>query len=160
MRDMNDYIHAYSEMGPLLDTYDRHLQRIIDLYNEAQKRDKSRLRVDRFYRKRHLTNWENMSEILDITHWLGKIMQQERSVVKNMAQLPDSERMQFWHEHYLPLEAQEKGLRAKLLVVGQRMTPAEQQSCFVVGLHRPRKRSRDRNNNGALSSERHRRFIE
>jgi len=34
--------------------------------------------------------------------------------------------MQFWHEHYLPLEAQEKGLRAKLLIVGQRMTPAEQ----------------------------------
>jgi len=34
--------------------------------------------------------------------------------------------MQFWHEHYLPLEAQEKGLRAQLLIVGQRMTPSEQ----------------------------------
>jgi hypothetical protein len=34
-------------MGALLDTYDRQLQRITDLYNEAQKRDKRLLRVDR-----------------------------------------------------------------------------------------------------------------
>lgn len=126
MKDMNDYIRAYSEMGPLLDTYDQELQRITDLYSDAQKREKSLLRIDRLYRKPHLTNWENMSQILDITHKLGKIMQQERSVIQNMAQLPESERMQFWHEHYLPLDAQEKGLRAKLLVVGQRMTPVEQ----------------------------------
>jgi hypothetical protein len=126
MKDMNDYIRAFSEMGPLLDTYDQQLQRITDLYNEAQKREKSLLRLDRLYRKPHLTNWENMSRILDITHRLGKIMQQERSVVQNMAQLPESERMQFWHEHYLPLDVEEKGLRAKLLVVGQRMTPVEQ----------------------------------
>jgi cell wall assembly regulator SMI1 len=113
-------------MGPFLDTYDQELQRITDLYSDAQKREKSLLRIDRLYRKPHLTNWENMSQILDITHKLGKIMQQERSVIQNMAQLPESERMQFWHEHYLPLDAQEKGLRAKLLVVGQRMTPVEQ----------------------------------
>jgi hypothetical protein len=71
-------------------------------------------------------NWESMSEILDITPRLSKVMREESSVIHNMAELPESERMQFWHEHYLPLEAQEKGLRAKLLVVGQRMTPAEQ----------------------------------
>jgi len=47
MRDMNDYIRAYSEMGALLDTYDRQLHRINDMYNEAQKRDKRLLRVDR-----------------------------------------------------------------------------------------------------------------
>ena len=67
-----------------------------------------------------------MSEILDITGALNKVMRQEASVIQTMAQLPESERMQFWHEHFLPLEAQEKGLRAKLLIVGQRMSPAEQ----------------------------------
>jgi hypothetical protein len=63
---------AFSEMAPLLDTYDRELQRITDLYNESRVRDKSRLRVDRLYRKPHLTNWESMSEILDITQALRK----------------------------------------------------------------------------------------
>ena len=53
-------------------------------------------------------------------------MRQEASIVQNMALLPESERMQFWHEHFLPLEAQEKGLRARLLIVGQRMSPGEQ----------------------------------
>jgi hypothetical protein len=126
MKNMDDYIRAFSEIGPLLDTYDRHLQRITDLYNEACERDKRLLRVERLYRKPHLTNWESMSEILDITRALSKVMREETSIVQNMAQLPESERMQFWHEHYLPLEAQEKGLRAKLLIVGQRMSPAEQ----------------------------------
>jgi hypothetical protein len=67
MKDMNDYIRAYSEMGPLLDIYDQELQRITDLYSETRKREKSLLRIDRLYRKPHLTNWENMSQILNIT---------------------------------------------------------------------------------------------
>jgi len=126
LKSMDDYIRAFSEVGPLLDDYDRHLQKITDLYNQARERDKRLLSVERLYRRPHLTNWESMSEILDITGALNKVMRQEASVIQNMAQLPESERMQFWHEHFLPLEAQEKGLRAKLLIVGQRMSPTEQ----------------------------------
>jgi hypothetical protein len=126
MRDMNDYVRAFSEIGPLLDTYDRELQRITDLYNQSRDRDKRLLSVGRLYRKPRLMNWESMSEILDVTRAMSKVMRQEASVIQNMAQLPEPERMQFWHEHYLPLEAQEKGLRARLLIVGQRMSPAEQ----------------------------------
>jgi hypothetical protein len=126
LKDMNDYVRAYSEMAPLLNDYDRNLQRITYLYNEARQRDKRVFNVARLYRKPHVTNWERMSEILDITRALGTVMREESSVIHNMAELPQSDQMQFWHEHYLPLEAQEKGLRAKLLVVGQRMTPAEQ----------------------------------
>ena len=70
-------------------------------------------------------NWESMSEILDITQAFSKVMREETSVIQNMAQLPERERIQSWYEHYLPLEAQEKGLRARLLIVGQRMSPAE-----------------------------------
>lgn len=126
LKEMNDYIRAYSELAPLLDDYDRQLQKITDLYSQARQRDKSPLNVTRLSRTPHVTNWENMSEILDTTRALSKVMRQETSVIHNMAELPESERMQFWHEHYLPLEAQEKGLRAKLLIVGQRMSPAEQ----------------------------------
>jgi len=54
---------------------------------------------------------------------LSKVMRQETAVIQNMAQLPEPERMQFWHEHDVPLEAQDKGLRARLLIVGQRMSP-------------------------------------
>ena len=126
LEEMNDYFRAYSELAPLLDDYDRQLQKITDLYSQARQRDKSPLNVTRLYRTPHVTNWENMSEILDTTRALSKVMRQETSVIHNMAELPESERMQFWHEHYLPLEAQEKGLRAKLLIVGQRMSPAEQ----------------------------------
>ena len=72
MKNMDDYVRAFSEIGPLLDTYDRHLQRITDLDNEARERDKRLLRVERLYRKPHLTNWESMSEILDVTRALSK----------------------------------------------------------------------------------------
>ena len=126
MKDMNEYIRAFSQMEPLLNDYDRHLQRYTDLWNLARKRDNRLLRFDRLYRRSHLTNWENMSEILDITRALSKIMRQETATIQNMALLPESERMQFWHEQFLPLEAQEKALRARLLIVGQRMSPAEQ----------------------------------
>ena len=66
MKNMDDYVRAFSEIGPLLDNYDRHLQRITDLYNLARERDKRLLSVNRLYRRPHLTNWESMSEILDI----------------------------------------------------------------------------------------------
>jgi len=87
MKNMDDYVRAFSEIGPLLDNYDRHLQRITDLYNEARERDKRLLRVERLYRRPHLTNWESMSEILDITRALSKVMRQETSIIQNMALL-------------------------------------------------------------------------
>ena len=40
-----------------------------------------------------------------------------------MAGLPDAERPQFWHEEFLPLAAQERALREKLMIVGQGRAP-------------------------------------
>ena len=37
MKDMNDYIRAYSQMEPLLNDYDRQLQRITDVYTRPAK---------------------------------------------------------------------------------------------------------------------------
>jgi len=125
-KDMNDYIRAYSEIAPLLDDYDRQLQKITDLYSQARERDKSLFNITRLYRRSNITNWENMSEILGVSRALSQTMRQETSIIHNMAGLPQSERIPFWHEHYLPLEAEKKGLRAKLLILGQRMSPAEQ----------------------------------
>src|SRR5215472_13009701 len=113
-------------MAPLLNDYDRHLQRITVLYNEARERDRRLLRIERLYRRPQLTNWENMSEILNIARALNEVFRQETSVMQKMALLPEPERMQFWHEQFLPLESREKALRAKMLIVGQRMSPAEQ----------------------------------
>jgi len=126
LKDMNDYVRAYSEIAPLLDDYDRQLQKITDLYSQARERDKSLLNITRRYRRPHIMNWENMSEILGVSRALSQTMRQETLIFHDMAGLPQSERMPFWHEHYLPLEAEEKGLRAKLLIIGQRMSPAEQ----------------------------------
>ena len=39
-----------------------------------------------------------------------------------MASLPEGERLRFWHEQFLPLEAREQVLREELLVVGRRMS--------------------------------------
>jgi hypothetical protein len=126
LKDMNDYIRAYSQMEPLLSDYDKQLQRITDLYGRARERNRRLLRVERLYRRPYLANWESMSEILDITRALNRVLRQETSIIQNMALLPKSDRMQFWHEQFLPLEAQEKALRVKLLISGQRMSPAEQ----------------------------------
>jgi len=41
MKNMDDHVRAFSETGPLLDTHDRRLQWIRDLYNEARERDKT-----------------------------------------------------------------------------------------------------------------------
>ena len=126
MKDMNDYIRSYSQMEPLVNDYENKLQKITGPYSEARERDRRLLRVERLYRKPHFTNWQSMSEILDISRALNRVLRQEASIIQNMALLPESERMQFWHEQFLPLEAQEKALRAKLLIVGQKMAPAEQ----------------------------------
>lgn len=127
LRDINDYVGAYARIDPLLNEYDQHLQRITGLYNQARERDRKTIYIQRFYGRRHLTNWQNMSDILDITRRLSEVMRSEASVINDMASLPDPERVQFFHEHFLPLEAQEKGLRERLLVVGQRMSPSEVQ---------------------------------
>lgn len=79
---MNDYVRAYKKITPLLEDDDRQLQKITDL-TIKRERDRSLFSINRLYRKPHVTNWENMSEILDITPTLNKVMRQESSMVQH-----------------------------------------------------------------------------
>ena len=64
-----------------------------------------------------------MSKIIDLVRQINDITKRESSVVHDMAGLPDAERPQFWHEEFLPLAAQERALREKLMIVGQGRAP-------------------------------------
>lgn len=100
----------------MLNEYDQHLLKVTGLYNQARERDRKIVYIQRLYGRPHLTNWKNMSEILDLTRQVSEIIRSESGVIQNMASLPEQERVQFFHEHFLPLEAQEKALRERLLV--------------------------------------------
>jgi hypothetical protein len=125
LKSMNDYVSAYVRIEPLLNEYDQQLQRYAGLYSQARQRDRRLIDVQRFYGRPHLTNWQNMSEILGLTRQLSEIIRSETSAIHNMASLPEPERVRFFHERFLPLEAQETALRERLLVVGKRMSPSE-----------------------------------
>ena len=47
----------------------------------------------------------------------------EGSVIHDMAALPAEEQLQFWHEEFTPLAAEERALREKLLLAGRRVSP-------------------------------------
>jgi hypothetical protein len=64
-----------------------------------------------------------MSEILDITSQLSDVIKRQTSVIHEMASLPQGERLRFWHEEFVPLQAQEQALRARLLVAGGQTSP-------------------------------------
>jgi hypothetical protein len=39
-----------------------------------------------------------------------------------MGSIPEQEQLQFWHEEFMPLVAQEHALRERLLVAGQKVS--------------------------------------
>jgi hypothetical protein len=120
---MNDYIGAYAQIAPLENDYDQQLEKLRNLYVLAQERSQKTVKIPQFRSAYHPKVWENMSEIIAITSQLSDIIKRQTSVVHEMASLPEGERLQFWHEQFLPLEAQEQVLREKLLAVGNRMSP-------------------------------------
>ena len=112
MKNRNDSIRAYSQLALLVNDYDRQVERTTDLYNLARERDLRLLRIERLYRRPRLTNWENMSEIFGRYVCLEQSLQTGNRDHTKHGSTPESERMQSWHEQFLPREAQEKGLRA------------------------------------------------
>ena len=126
LESMNDYISAYAQVERLQSDYDQKLQRCSELYSVARKRDSERglFNVERFRGKHHPQTWENMTEIIDLVRQINELTKRETAVIHAMALLPEPERVQFWHEQFTPLAAEEHALRKKLVVVaGQRMSP-------------------------------------
>ena len=117
----NDFIAAYAQVESLEKEYDAKLQQFSELYQRARERDSHRAVFDpqRFRGRHHPETWDKMSEIISLVRQINEITKREILVVHAMTSLPEPERLRFWHEQFMPLAAQEHGLRERLQMVGQ-----------------------------------------
>ncbi len=122
---MSEYIAAYARVEPLLKDYDQKLQQYSELCSTAQQRDQKRglLNIQRLHSRYNAEVWRNNSELIDLVRQVNEVTKKEASVIHDMASLPAEEQVQFWHEEFMPLAAQEHALRERLLLVGQRVSP-------------------------------------
>ncbi len=122
---MSEYVAAYARVEPLLKDYDQKLQQYGELCGTAQQRDQKRglINIRRLYSRYNTEVWRNNSEILELVRQVNEVTKKEASVIHDMALLPADEQVQFWHDEFMPLAAQEHALREQLLLVGQRASP-------------------------------------
>ena len=66
--------------------------------------------------------WSNASEIIQLVRQISSVMRKEASVIRDMSSFPEGEQVQFWHEEFVPLLAQEHALRERLALAGQKMS--------------------------------------
>ncbi len=126
MRSRSPFIAAYARVEPLLRDYDQKLQQYSELCSTAQQRDQKRGLINiirRLYSRYNGEAWRNNSEILELVRQVNEVTKKEASVIHDMALLPADEQVQFWHDEFMPLAAQEHALREQLLLVGQRASP-------------------------------------
>jgi hypothetical protein len=71
----------------------------------------------------HPEAWREAWEIIGLVRQINEVMKKEASVLHDMAALPAQEQLQFWHEEFMPLAAEEHALREQLLMAGQRASP-------------------------------------
>jgi hypothetical protein len=119
---MAQYIQVYAGIGPLVNDYDQKLPRYSDLYRSAEQRDqqKSVIHFGRARLRHQPEVWRDGWKIIDLVRQVNEITKKEVSVIQDMSNLPESEQVQFWHEEFMPLVAQEHALREQLREVGQR----------------------------------------
>ncbi len=119
---MAQYIQVYARIGPLVNDYDQKLQEYSDLYRSAEQRDEHRSVIHFGHaRLRHQPEvWRDGWKIIDLVRQVNEITKKEVSVIQDMSKLPENEQMQFWHEEFMPLTAEEHALREQLREVGQR----------------------------------------
>jgi hypothetical protein len=122
---MSEYIAAYARVEPLLKDYDQKLQQYSELCSTAQQRDQKRglINIQRLHSPYKAEVWRNNSELIELVRQVNEVTKKEASVIHDMASLPAQEQVQFWHDEFTPLAAQEHALRERLLLVGQRASP-------------------------------------
>ncbi len=122
---MSEYFAAYARVEPLLKDYDQKLQQYSELCSTAQQRDEKRglINIRRLYSRYNAEAWWNNSALIELVGQVNEVTKKEASVIHDMASLPADEQVQFWHDEFMPLAAQEHALREQLLLVGQRASP-------------------------------------
>jgi hypothetical protein len=123
-KTMAEYVSAYTSVEPLLNDYDHKLQAYADLCVRAQRRDKKRSLINILRRVHPYSSevWSNASEIIQLVRQISSVMKKEASVIRDMSAFPEDEQVQFWHEEFVPLLAQEHALRERLALAGQKMS--------------------------------------
>jgi hypothetical protein len=81
------------------------------------------INVEPFHNRQNPALWRNTSEIIDLVTHINSVMREEASVIRDMSSFPEHDQLQFWHEEFVPLLAQEHALRERLLLAGQRISP-------------------------------------
>jgi hypothetical protein len=121
---MAEYVAAYAQVEPLLTAYDQKLQEYSELYNTVQQRDQKRglINIQRWHNHYNPEVWRNTSELIAIIHQIDDVMKKEASVIRDMCSLPEQEQVQFWHEEFMPLVAQEHVLRERLVIAGHKVS--------------------------------------
>jgi hypothetical protein len=121
---MAEYVNAYAQVAPLLDDYDHKLEAYADLCVRAQRRDAKRSLINILRREHPYSSevWSNASEIIQLVRQISSVMKKEALVIRDMSALPEDEQVQFWHEKFVPLLAQERALRERLALAGQKMS--------------------------------------
>jgi hypothetical protein len=113
---MAQYIQVYTRIEPLVNDYDQ------KLYRSAEQRDEhwSVIHFGRARLRHQPQVWRDGWKIIDLVRQVNEITKKEVSVIRDMSNLPENEQVQFWHEEFMPLVAEEPALREQLLEVGQR----------------------------------------
>jgi hypothetical protein len=119
---MAQYIQVYARVGPLVNDYDQKLQKYSDLYRSAEERDQHRsvIRFGRARLRHQPEVWRDGWKIIDLVRQVNEITKKEVSIIHDMSNLPENEQVQFFHEEFMPLAAEEHALREQLREVGQR----------------------------------------
>ncbi len=123
-KTMAEYVAAYAQVEPLLIEYDQKLHEYSELYNTAQQRDQKRglLNIQRLHNRYNPEVWRNTSELIALIHQINDVMKKEASVIHDMGSIPEQEQVQFWHEEFMPLVAEEHALRERLVIAGQKVS--------------------------------------
>ncbi len=123
-RTMGEYVAAYAQIEPLLTEYDQTLQEYSELYNTAQQRDQKRglLNIQRLHGRYNPEVWRNTLELIALIRAINEVMKKEASVIHDMGSIPEQEQVQYWHEEFMPLVAQEHALRERLVIAGQKVS--------------------------------------
>jgi hypothetical protein len=123
-KTMAEYVAAYAQVEPLLTAYDQKLQEYSELYSTARQRDQKRglINVRRLHNRDNPEIWRNTSELIALIREINDVMKKEASVIRDMGSFPEPEQVQFWHEEFMPLAAQEHALRERLVVAGQKVS--------------------------------------